>query len=259
MSFAITASIAGPVIGATIGAKAAKSAADTQAASADRATALQREMFDRQVELQTPWRRAGENALHEMLTRTGVGGNTSDANYGDFARPFSMQDFQADPGYGFRMAEGQKALDRAAAARGQFNSGRSMKDLARFSQGLASDEYGRAFDRFQGERTNRYNRLASLAGTGQTAANQTGAAAGSYGSNASDLITGAGNARAAGMVGSANAINSSIGQGWNMYQGNRMMDAYINRPGGGGSGYGSSSSFGPQLDSFYRGTGSSGD
>lgn len=60
--------------------------------------------------------------------------------------------FEADPGYAFRMSEGLKGLERSAAARGGLLSGGAGKALQRYGQGLASQEYGNAFDRFQRER-----------------------------------------------------------------------------------------------------------
>ena len=51
---------------ALLGASASKSAANTQAAAADRAGELQERMFNKQVELQEPWRQAGVNALNRM-------------------------------------------------------------------------------------------------------------------------------------------------------------------------------------------------
>jgi hypothetical protein len=60
--------------------------------------------------------------------------------------------FQADPGYQFRMQEGQKAIEGSAAARGTQLSGATMKALAKYGQNLASDEYGKAYDRFVDKR-----------------------------------------------------------------------------------------------------------
>lgn len=179
----------------------------------------------------------------------------NDPLYGSLLDKFDMEDFEADPGYKFRMQEGQKALERSAAARGGLLSGRAIKDTLRFGQGLGAQEYGAAFDRFNVQNTNTFNRLASISGVGQTAANQTGAAAGQYGMNAANNIIGAGNAQAAGMVGGANAINNGISQGYSMYQGNQLMNM-MNRPSGsyqgfntsvgGGGGFGTGSSYGNQ-------------
>lgn len=66
---------------------------------------------------------------------------------------FSLAKFQADPGYQFRQTEGNNALLRAAAASGGLNSGRASKDLAEFNSGLASQEYGNAFGRYNTEYT----------------------------------------------------------------------------------------------------------
>jgi hypothetical protein len=109
--------------------------------------------------------------------------NTAMGGFGSLAKPFSMADYQADPGYAFRLAEGNKALERSAAARGGLLSGAALKSTARYSQGMASQEYGNAYDRYNTNQTNLYNRLAGLSGTGQTSAGQLGQAGG----NAADL------------------------------------------------------------------------
>lgn len=145
-------------------AAATRDAARIQQQVANAQMALQREQFNRQVELQKPWHTAGKNALAQLVPLA--------SNY----TPFGMDQFQADPGYSFRMDEGMKALERSAAARGGLLSGSAMKGIQRFGQGLASDEYANAFNRYQTERNARLNPLQSLAGVGQTAAQQIGQA-----------------------------------------------------------------------------------
>lgn len=157
----------------------------------------------------------------------------TDPNYGNLLREFGMADFQRDPGYDFRQGEGEKAMQRAAAAGGLLGSGKYLKDAMRFNQGLATEEYGKAFDRFNVNKTNKFNRLAAVAGIGQTAANQTGAAAANFGSQIGSNMIGAGNAIAAGRVGGANAINAGIGQGVSMYQQNELMNRMFPAGGGG--------------------------
>jgi hypothetical protein len=73
---------------------------------------------------------------------------------GEFARPFTMDQFQADPGYAFRLSEGQKALERQAAARGGLISGSALKAASRFGQEMGSQEFQNAFARAQTERAN---------------------------------------------------------------------------------------------------------
>jgi hypothetical protein len=197
-------------------ARASRRAADAQVRSAEEASRLQREMFDRQVQLQEPFRQgglAGQNRLMELL---GIGGNAQASDYGRDARDFGMNDFEVDPGYGFRLAEGNKALERSAAARGMVLSGQMFKGAQRFGQDLASQEYQNAFNRFQTNRSSRLNPLMGLAGAGQQATNVLSGAAGQLGQNLGENAMGAGNARASGYVGQANAYTNAINQMNNM-------------------------------------------
>lgn len=172
-SFIIPA--AASLIGGSMQASAAKSAAGTAAAASDRATELQRQMFEKQVELQEPWRQAGIGALNKLIPLA------------EQYTPFGMQQFQQDPGYAFRMAEGMKGLERSAAARGGLLSGATLKGIQQYGQGLASQEYQNAFNRYQAERAAQLNPLQSLAGIGQTSVNALTGAAGQYASNVGNI------------------------------------------------------------------------
>ena len=210
--------IGGSVASGLLGANAAKSSAKTQAAAADRAAALQQQQFDKQVELQEPWRQAGMTALNALTPLA--------TNY----TPFGMDQFQQDPGYAFRLSEGQKALERSAAARAGLQSGSALKAAARFGQDYGSQEYQNAFNRYQAERQARLGPLQSLAGVGQTTAAQLGQAGQQMASNVGEMMTSGAAARASGYMGGANALSSALGQGMNMYQGqqrNAMINQYL--------------------------------
>lgn len=56
--------------------------------------------------------------------------------------------FEADPGYAWRIAEGNKALDRSASSRGSLFSGGQLKALTDWNQGAASQEYGNWWNRY---------------------------------------------------------------------------------------------------------------
>ncbi len=219
MSWVAVAVGVGAVGGAYLGSEGSKRAARTQAGAADRASEVQRYMFDQQREDAEPWREAGAGAL-------------SDLNNSDFKRDFTMDDFQTDPGYAFRMSEGQKAIERSAAARGGLNSGATMKSLTRFGQDTASSEYGNAYNRFNSDRDRRFNRLSSIAGLGQTANTQVGQAGQNYANNVGQNMMGAGNAIAAGQVGQANAWSNAIGQGTNTWMNYQMMNRLAPKAGG---------------------------
>lgn len=257
--------VGGSLIGGAMASSGAKSAANAQAAAADRSTALQKEMFDKQVELQSPFRAGGLTAQNRLLTLLGLTPATTDgasglsvdpksADYGKYARDFGMSDYEADPGYAFRLKEGMKALDASAAARGGLVSGAALKAAGRYGQDYASNEYANAFNRYQTNRSNQLQPLQSLMGVGQTATNATSNAAGAYGAAAGSNALQAGNALASGQVGSANAWNSAIGGaakafnsstygggGGGGYQGGGMMDMFT--PANYGSGLNSNGSY----------------
>lgn len=202
-----TAILAGTLGAGLLGSQAARSGAKTQAAATREAADLQRQQFERQVELQEPWRQAGMTALNKLIPLS--------TEY----TPFGMDQFQQDPGYGFRMSEGMKALERSAAARGGLLSGATLKGVQRFGQDLASQEYTNAFNRYQTERAARLQPLQSLAGVGQTSTAQLGQAGQTMASNVGELMTSGAAARASGYMGGANALSSAIGQAGNLYQG----------------------------------------
>lgn len=205
-----------------------------------------------------PYRTAGETSLRSLVSRTGADG--------DLSKNYQRGNFEADPGYQFRTQEGEKGIQRAASARGGLYSGATLKALARFNSGLASQEYG-AFDTRENNKENQFNlnrdyqrnNLATLAGIGQTStrdvtqagATGTGAigAAGSQaagqigqsymnqGNQIAGLMGNAGEARASGYIGGANALTGAIGQGLNYYN-NRNLIQSLSRGGGSGSGQG---------------------
>lgn len=205
--------VAGAIVGsAVIGGVSSNKAAKTQAQAAQQSTEAQERMFERQVELQEPWRQAGMTALNKLVPLA--------TEY----TPFGMQQFQQDPGYAFRLSEGLKALERGAAARGGLISGAALKAAQRYGQEMGSQEYTNAFNRYQAERQAQLNPLQSLAGVGQTSANMLTGAAGQFGQNvASNLQAGAA-ARASGYVGAANALTGALGTGLNYYQGQQYMN-----------------------------------
>lgn len=202
---------AASVGGGLIAKSAANKAAATQAQAAQDAQAAQERMFQRQVELQEPFRQAGLTAQQQIMQLLGIGGDKTAAGYGSLAQPFGTQQFQQDPGYAFRQSEGMKALERSAAARGGLLSGSTMKGIQRFGQDLASQEYQNAFNRYQVERAARLNPLQSLMGSGQSSANVLTGAAGQMGQNEAQNLMNAGAARASGYVGGANALSSALG------------------------------------------------
>lgn len=170
------------LLGGIFGGKGAKKAANAQVASANQAMQMADRQFQQTREDFAPWREAGGKAIGSLSDMLQPGYNYTES-----------------PGYQFRFGEGQRAVESSAAARGMSMSGGTLKDLTRFGQGVAADDYN---DQFQ--------RTATVAGMGQQGVNATaqlGAAASQYGGNAA---MGAGNARASGYVGQANALTGML-------------------------------------------------
>jgi hypothetical protein len=252
---------------------AASQASDVAAQTASEQVALQREIFEKQTELQKPFREAGLAGQNRLMELLGIGGTKGAPGYGKYAsaefggvkgfdpaslmQGFTAKDFQADPGYAFRMSEGMKALERSAAARGGLLSGATLRGTQRYGQDLASQEYqnafnrfqanrasqgqeyGNAFNRYQAERAGTLNPYQALAGTAQSSANTVGQQAGqmganisnalgAYGSAAQGNIIGSGNAQASGYMGGANAIAGGVGQGINFYQNQQLLNRLPN-------------------------------
>jgi hypothetical protein len=262
---------AGTIAATSIQASSAKKAAAQQAESADQAVALQREMWQQQREDIGPWREAGVRGLRQLerFARQGpppmdpfTAPRALDPSQFAFRAP-TAADLTRDPSYQFRLAEGQKALERGAAARGGLLGGGFARGLERYAQDYASTEYGNVYNRALGENQLRYGRALTaneqrmqralqqyqtrynagmgqwqaqlapwqtLAGFGQTAATHLAQLGGQYASNVGDLLTGQGAALAAGTIGSANAWSQGLGslsnigqQGLSNYYLGRMM------------------------------------
>ena len=203
MSAVATAIAGSAIIGGVTSSMAASSAAGAQVDAANAANRAASRQFERQVQLQEPFRQGGLTAQQQYMTLLGLSPNTvyaggrltpstgtgkqgaanaglppelqADPNnpeFGKYARDFSMADFQADPGYAFRLSEGLKALEGRAAARGGLLSGNTLLGITDYGQNAASQEYTNAFNRYQVNRSNRLNPLENLMGAARSSTNQ---------------------------------------------------------------------------------------
>lgn len=183
MSWGSALSAAGSIGSSLISANAAQKAADAQGDAADKSLAFYRDIYTQNRADQTPYREAGYNALASM------GNLLKDPN-----------SITQTPGYDFRLGEGVKAIDRSAAARGRLNSGATGKALTQYGQDYATGEYDKT-----------WNRLASLAGVGQTATQSTASSGNQAASGVGSSYLAGGQARASGYTGTANAVNNGMG------------------------------------------------
>ena len=187
---------AATVAGSVYSSRQAGKAAKTQAASADRASQIQQENFEQTRKDLMPYKQAGDTSLSQLM-----GQMTPD---GYFNQTYTGQDIYSDPSYQFRLQQGQDAIQSSAAAKGGLLTGATLKALQNYGQESASQEYSNAYNRFNADQTNRYNRLSNLVGIGQNAAAQVGnAGAQTAQAVANNTMAGA-NSIAAGQVASAN-------------------------------------------------------
>ena len=237
--------LGGSIISGVMGSNASSNASSAQQASDAAATAEQRRQYDLTRADYAPYRQVGTGALNQLAALYGIpayaapvssGGNGGGVygglmgasgrngvrlNYRATAAPPSTpmsvnappapgtpnySSFFSSPDYNFARTEGQRGLEQSAAARGGAFSGNALRALADYNQGLASQQYG-----------NYYNRLAGLAGIGQNATNSTA----QFGANAANQISAnsiaAGDARASGIMGSANSWSNALNSGLNAY------------------------------------------
>lgn len=331
MSWGIVATVGGSIIAGSMSANAAGSAADTQAASADRATEEQRRQYDLNRSDLQPFMKtgvAGNARLAYLLGlspsaggATGVGGSTaapdrqtlrnqligqftstptstpaqprfggmtdsnaeqmfssagpqastvdeaglnaavqaeldkqqassasadqasaaaasSDPAYGSLLKKFSTDDLNADPvyqsGLKFGLDQGTGGVNARAIQGGGYDSGATLKALTRYATDYGSTKANESFNRYNIANDSTYNKLAGVSGSGQTATNQAVASGTNIANNIGGLMTDSGNARAAGIVGGANAWGgalSGVSQAANNYSNNQWLKSLLSKNG----------------------------
>jgi hypothetical protein len=192
MPWGVVAGAAVGLVGASMQAGAASDAADTQAASTASSIAEQRRQYDTTRSDYAPYRAAGVNALTQLQ--------------GDINTPTTAADVMSDPGYQFGMSQGQLGLDRKASASGGRVSGAALKAASEYATNYASTGYSAAYQR----RQDRLNRLAAIAGIGQTATSGSAAAGASSANAISNLTSSQGDATAASTLAQGNIWGNAV-------------------------------------------------
>jgi hypothetical protein len=181
--------------------QASKDAANTVAGGARYAADINKQMFDITNENLRPYREAGTTTLKDLLARTP-----------ELTKAYTAADFAQgiDPGYQFRLAQGQKAYENQVNRGGGLVSGNAMQGMQDYTQGQASQEFGAAFNRNAATQTNIFNRLKSIADMGLGAAGTTANAATSAGESMGSAALVGAQAQGAGQVGAAKAYGNTF-------------------------------------------------
>lgn len=214
------------IIGTVIGGVLQKRAADKQEQAvrkqADRDIALRKQMYEEDVARQKPYLGAGEMSMNQLMALYGPGGM--------YTKTPTMEDLLIDPGYGFRLSEGEKALARMQSARGRYLSGGAIKAGTEFGQNLASQEFMNSYNRLMDQRATVTNALMNLGQFGQNAAQMAGVGGRAYAGGAAQAYgdIGAAQANRAGQVG--NIYQTALGDalsGYEQYRINQLQPVDI--------------------------------
>lgn len=175
------------------------------------------------------------------------GGANDPLGEGFLLRRFADSDLNADPvyqsGLKFGLDEGTGAINSRAIAMGGYDSGATLKALTRFANDYGSTKANESYNRFTNDQNNIFNRLSGVSGSGQVATNAVNAAGTNMSNNVSGMMTDAGNARAAGIVGGANAWSgamSGVNNAYNNWQSNETLKKILadrQNQGGWGNGF----------------------
>jgi hypothetical protein len=152
----------------------------------------------------------GERITIPITETIGVDGAAPGFEQGYFTRQFNARDLynNLDPGYQFRLRQGQMANQQAANTTGGMVGGNALKSLQDYTQNFASGEYANAFGRFNAQRTNIYNQLSDIAKIGMTGAQGQANTQIGTGTNVASITSGLGNAQAASQISQGNILGN---------------------------------------------------
>jgi hypothetical protein len=224
MTWAVTAATVGQIGGSLLGGASARKQAEAQARALGEAKGETTKAYQTSKGYYDPYYQTGTAASNRLAELMGLGGNTGAEGYGSMMKNFSMADYQQDPGYQFRLQEGLKQLQGMAGARGGLLSGATIRGGQKYSQDVASQEYGNAYQRYMEQQQNRYNMLAGQQGVGFRAGGALSDLSQTYGANMANYAMKQGGIEAAktaakyGMYGDilnsgANFLGSVYGKG----------------------------------------------
>lgn len=153
-------------------------------------------------------------AQNQQMLDAYAAAHPKSSDFGSLTRNFSLADLNADPvyqtGLQFGLDQGTGAINSRAIQNGSYDSGATLKELTRYATDYGNTKANDAFNRWNAQNTNTYNRLAGISGSGQTATSQIQEAGSNYGAAAGQALSDIGNARAAGIMGSANAWGGAL-------------------------------------------------
>ena len=235
IGWAAGAAAIGSVAGGLISARGRKYASRQQVAAEQAALAQQQKMFDTEQGNEQPFIQSGQQAqsqlnyLEGIGPQTGTGIGSSAGGYGSLNTPFNMDTFKSlTPQYQFNLQQGaQGTLNQDSNAQGA-ESGAALKDLMSFNQNFANNSYNGAFQNYQTQQNNIFNRLNSIATLGANAGSNSATGASAFANSIGNTTSSIGASQAAGTVGAANAISGGVQGAANSFYGQNALNQILN-------------------------------
>lgn len=205
----------GAIGGSLIGGNAAQSAAQTQANASNQAAQIQQNEFNTITKQEQPWMQAGQGAQSQLNYLLGIGspggGSNAGGGFGSLLTPFSASMMQQySPAYKFQMGQGEYGTLAGNSSGQGALSGAAQQGLESFNQNYANTAFNNAFNQYQTQQGNIYQRLAGVSQLGQAAAANTGQQGTALAGNVGQAVSNAGTALAGGQVGAANAYSGGL-------------------------------------------------
>lgn len=208
-STAVAVGAGAAVAAGALAAGASVYGADKAAAGAKNAQNIAQNQYQNTVNLESPYNTAGVQATDQLGYLMGTGPKT-DANgnpitssaggYGSLNAPFTQQDFYNNsPAYQFQLQQGRNGVLNGASSGQGGLSGAALQGLTDYNQASANTAWGTAFNQYQTQNQNVYNRLANIANLGQSAASGTAQTGASLANTAASASIAGGNAQANGI------------------------------------------------------------
>ena len=228
------------LVSGLIGAGASEQASAQQVAAERQALAQQQSMFNTIQGNERPFVQAGQGAQSQLNYLLGIGtpGQYSDqtgqtaggtqAGFGSLNQPFNMDTFKSlSPQYQFNLQQGgQGTLNQDASAQGA-ESGAALKDLMSFNQGYANNSFNSAFQNYQTQQNNVFNRLSGIATLGSNAGSNSATGASQFAGAIGGTLGSIGASQASGTIGAANAISGGLQSGANAFYGQNALNQIL--------------------------------
>lgn len=234
------------LLGGLFGSNAADTAAQQQQQAGQQAINFQTQSTNQQEQAQQPFESAGQTSIAQLMQglQSGQLGLGSSGQVPTFTAP-TEGDTESTPGYQFTRDQANKGVLQASAAGGGAITGGTLSAIGAKDTQLANATYGDRFTQaLQGyqaklagfgqnlaAKAQDFSQLFGIGQLGESATQNVNQGRQVAATNISDLMTQIGNSKAAGTVGSSNAITKGLTGGVSSLTQGLLLDKLLPTPG----------------------------